>query len=155
MKPIKDYPAWRMYSMYPKHLRKILIGSLLSIVVTALYVYAPQLLADMANLIEQDIAQITHSDTIRKEAVTVGVICLVAFLLSTYQTIIISKGALGIAKSLRDDLFDKTCRIPYSFFLKMKIGDISSRIINDCMYVSSSAGVCISRLVTAVCMMVG
>lgn len=150
MKHLRDYPAWRLYIMYPKHLRTIILGSLLSVVATVLYVYAPQLLADMANLIEQDIGQITHSDTIRREAIIVGVICVIAFLLSTARALVITKGALGIAKSLRDDLFDKTCRIPYSFFLKMKFGDISSRIVNDCMVISTSAGLCISRIITAV-----
>ena len=60
----------------------------------------------------------------------------------------INTGSVGLSDRLRKDLFDKTTRIPYSFFVRRKTGDVTSRITNDCKTVAYYSGQSLSGIIT-------
>lgn len=73
----------------------------------------------------------------------------------TVKNWLISHASVRLADRLRKDLFDKTRRIPYSFFVHSRIGDVSSRITSDCKVIAYYSGSCISTIISSVFMALG
>lgn len=63
-------------------------------------------------------------------------LCAATFVALTVRNWLLSNASVRLADRLRKDLFAKTRRIPFSFFVHARTGDISSRITSDCKVIA-------------------
>ncbi len=145
----------RIYNYSPEHRRTMGIGVALALASTLIFVYCPKLLADVMGDIEADLGSSVYSSSTLETIILLIVLCILAFLLSTGREWFIMIGAIRLGDTFRNDLFEKTCRLPFGFFLRIKEGDVTSRMANDTYRVVNYSGKIIYSAVTAVAGIIG
>lgn len=97
-----------------------------------LYVAAPVYLSDITNAIYRSISGGPCTGDMVSDISMALILALSGFVLAFIGNVLIGKGSVDLAHDLTDRIFLKLGRVPYSFFVRRKEGDISSRITNDC-----------------------
>ena len=94
-------------------------------------IFAPNLLAQITNLIQEGLTGPMPMDAITVTVFTLLGLYLVSGLFSFIQSLLMVQVANRFAQKLRDAISHKINRLPLSYFDKNQSGDILSRITND------------------------
>ncbi|MDR1363870.1 MAG: ABC transporter ATP-binding protein/permease [Spirochaetaceae bacterium] len=79
----------------------------------------------------------------------------VAFLFSYLQGFVMSSITASITRKLRDDIFKKMHRLPFSYFDETAHGDTLSRITNDVDTISTTMNQSFSQIITSIASLAG
>lgn len=126
----------RLYRYSEKDFRWLLAALALAFAAVVINSYAPFLISDIVDDIIRNYQTISFDGRITVLIIAVAAMAAISFVLSTFKVMLINRSSINIARKLRSDLIDKIRRVPYSVFLKMRSGDLTSRITNDCSMIS-------------------
>ena len=80
---------------------------------------------------------------------------VVSAIISYVQGLILTRISAKMTKKMREQILDKISRLPMSYFDKVKIGDVMSRMTNDVDAVAGELSNTINEIVTSVVTVVG
>lgn len=128
----------------------ICIALLFSIGSTALSVIAPDKMAHLTNAISAGLATGVDIDGVKSAIITILIIYISSGLLTCIGNYLMISVMQRLSWSLRKNISEKINRIPLSYFDKVSVGDVMSRITNDVDTLSSTLNSSVTSLVQAV-----
>ena len=136
--------------------RVLLVGSLFLATVSAIIsIFAPNLLSQLTNLIQEGLVGTMPIDTITTTAFTLLGLYALSSLFNFGQGLMMVQVANRFAEKLRNAISQKINRLPLSYFDKNQSGDILSRITNDVDTVSHTLNNSLSSLISNSVLLVG
>ena len=141
-----------------RDLKKIItIAIVLSVVSVLMTVFGPMILGLMTT---SATTSITNGEGIKwGEIATLAIILLVLYVVSGIinyiKELILMRTSARFSKRLRGKILAKISKLPMSYFDKVKIGDIMSRMTNDVDAVSMQLAMTISDIATSVVTIIG
>lgn len=136
---------------YFKGSKKQLVLLLLSVVcVTAAGLAAPSLQGDSIDAITN-----RDWDLLSTCIITLLTVYLVYAALTLAQSLLAAKLSQSIVRRMRQDLFNKICRLPIKYLDTHSNGDVMSRMTNDVENVSSTVSQSLASLIAGVLTVVG
>lgn len=137
--------------------RAIITAIVLSIVSVLLTVFGPMILGLMTTSATTSIAN--GEDIKWNEIVSLAVLLLSLYVISGIISYIkeqlLMRASARFSKSLRGRILEKISKLPVSYFDKVKIGDVMSRMTNDVDSVSMELAMTISDIATSAVTIVG
>ncbi len=128
----------------------IIISLSLSLTSTVLVLIAPNMMADLTNLISEGLFTKIDMPAVKKSIVTIISVYLAGGLLSCVASFTMITVMQKLAWNMRSSISSKINRLPLKYFDKVSIGDVMSRVTNDVDTVSSALNSSITTLVQAV-----
>ncbi len=122
---------FRLFSYSKKYLPLIIISVVLALASSILYVFGPNKLKELTNVILNGTFGDMDFGAILKIAVTLGIIYLVSEVFYCLQNITTVKFSQSISKNLRKDIDRKVNNIPLKYVDSNPHGEILSKITND------------------------
>ncbi len=122
---------FRLFSYSKKYLPLIIISVVLALASSILYVFGPNKLKELTNVILNGTFGDMDFGAILKIAVTLGIIYLVSEVFYCLQNITTVKFSQSISKNLRKDIDRKVNNIPLKYVDRNPHGEILSKITND------------------------
>ena len=135
----------------------IIVAVVLSVISVLLTVFGPMLLGMITTSATTSIAEGKGIlwDEIMRLIVILITLYVVSGIISYIKEVMLMRVSAKFSKSMREKILAKISRLPMSYFDKVKIGDIMSRMTNDVDSVSMELASTISDIVTSVVMIVG
>lgn len=118
-------------------------------------IFAPNLLAQITNLIQEGLTGPMPMGAITVAVFTLLGLYLVSGLFSFIQSLLMVQVANRFAQKLRDAISHKINRLPLSYFDKNQSGDILSRITNDVDTVSHTLNNSLASLISNAALLIG
>lgn len=129
--------------------RVLLVGSIFLATVSAIIsIFAPNLLSQLTNLIQEGLVGTMPIDAITTTAFTLLGLYALSSLFNFGQGLMMVQVANRFAEKLRNAISQKINRLPLSYFDKNQSGDILSRITNDVDTVSHTLNNSLSSLIS-------
>ena len=137
--------------------KTVVLAVILSVVAVLLTIFGPMILGLMTT---SATTSIMNGEGIKWDEI----ISLTVLLLSLYvvsgvinyiKELLLMRTSARFSKSMREKILAKISKLPMSYFDKVKIGDVMSRMTNDVDSVSMELASTISEVVTAVVTLVG
>lgn len=136
--------------------RVLLVGSIFLATVSAIIsIFAPNLLSQLTNLIQEGLVGTMPIDAITTTAFTLLGLYVLSSLFNFGQGLMMVQVANRFAEKLRNAISQKINRLPLSYFDKNQSGDILSRITNDVDTVSHTLNNSLSSLISNSVLLVG
>lgn len=136
--------------------RVLLVGSIFLATVSAIIsIFAPNLLSQLTNLIQEGLVGTMPIDAITTTAFTLLGLYALSSLFNFGQGLMMVQVANRFAEKLRNAISQKINRLPLSYFDKNQSGDILSRITNDVDTVSHTLNNSLSSLISNSVLLVG
>lgn len=136
--------------------RVLLVGSIFLATVSAIIsIFAPNLLSQLTNLIQEGLVGTMPIDAITATAFTLLELYALSSLFNFGQGLMMVQVANRFAEKLRNAISQKINRLPLSYFDKNQSGDILSRITNDVDTVSHTLNNSLSSLISNSVLLVG
>lgn len=136
--------------------RVLLVGSIFLATVSAIIsIFAPNLLSQLTNLIQEGLVGTMPIDAITATAFTLLGLYALSSLFNFGQGLMMVQVANRFAEKLRNAISQKINRLPLSYFDKNQSGDILSRITNDVDTVSHTLNNSLSSLISNSALLVG
>lgn len=136
--------------------RVLLVGSIFLATVSAIIsIFAPNLLSQLTNLIQEGLVGTMPIDAITATAFTLLGLYALSSLFNFGQGLMMVQVANRFAEKLRNAISQKINRLPLSYFDKNQSGDILSRITNDVDTVSHTLNNSLSSLISNSVLLVG
>ncbi len=157
-KPKNFDATFKRFMVEAKQYKKsVIIAVILSVLSVLLTIFGPMILGLMTTSATTSIA--------KGEGVNWGeIISLIMLLLSLYvvsgiinyiKELILMRTSARFSRMMRGKILEKISKLPASYFDKVKIGDIMSRMTNDVDSVSMELASTISEVVTSIVTLVG
>jgi ATP-binding cassette subfamily B protein len=137
--------------------KTVVLAVILSVVAVLLTIFGPMILGLMTT---SATTSIMNGEGIKWDEI----ISLTVLLLSLYvvsgvinyiKELLLMRTSARFSKSMREKILAKISKLPMSYFDKVKIGDVMSRMTNDVDSVSMELASTISEVVTAIVTLVG
>ena len=136
--------------------RVLLVGSIFLATVSAIIsIFAPNLLSQLTNLIQEGLVGTMPIGAITTTAFTLLGLYALSSLFNFGQGLMMVQVANRFAEKLRNAISQKINRLPLSYFDKNQSGDILSRITNDVDTVSHTLNNSLSSLISNSVLLVG
>ena len=136
--------------------RVLLVGSIFLATASAIIsIFAPNLLSQLTNLIQEGLVGTMPIDAITATAFTLLGLYALSSLFNFGQGLMMVQVANRFAEKLRNAISQKINRLPLSYFDKNQSGDILSRITNDVDTVSHTLNNSLSSLISNSVLLVG
>ena len=136
--------------------RVLLVGSIFLATVSAIIsIFAPNLLSQLTNRIQEGLVGTMPIDAITTTAFTLLGLYALSSLFNFGQGLMMVQVANRFAEKLRNAISQKINRLPLSYFDKNQSGDILSRITNDVDTVSHTLNNSLSSLISNSVLLVG
>lgn len=136
--------------------RVLLVGSIFLATVSAIIsIFAPNLLSQLTNLIQEGLVGTMPIDAITTTAFALLGLYALSSLFNFGQGLMMVQVANRFAEKLRNAISQKINRLPLSYFDKNQSGDILSRITNDVDTVSHTLNNSLSSLISNSVLLVG
>ncbi len=116
----------------------IVISLVFAIGTTALSIIAPDKMADLTNSISEGLVTGVDTDGVKSAIIAILIIYIASGLLSCISNYLMISVMQRLSWSLRKNISEKINRIPLSYFDKVSVGDVMSRITNDVDTLSST-----------------
>lgn len=157
-KPKNFDATFKRFMVEAKQYKKsVIVAVILSVLSVLLTIFGPMILGLMTTSATTSIA--------KGEGVNWGeIISLIMLLLSLYvvsgiinyiKELILMRTSARFSRMMRGKILEKISKLPASYFDKVKIGDIMSRMTNDVDSVSMELASTISEVVTSIVTLVG
>ena len=148
--------AWLKIINYSKNHRLFIIISIIFSMMGAILILAgPNMLSQLTDLITKGFMTSIDMEGVKKIAITLTCIYILGYILSVLQGIIMATITQKITRKLRSDITKKINKLPMSYFGKVSVGDVLSRVTNDVDMVSQSLNMSVGMLVSAVTLFTG
>lgn len=140
----------KLFAYSKRYLPLIIISLVIALGSNILYVFGPNKLKELTNLIASGIKFGMNFSSITKVAVSLAIIYLVSDFLMIVQNLITVKYSQGISKNLRTDIDRKINRIPIKYVDSNPYGEILSKVTNDVDTISQGLSNSVTSLVSNV-----
>lgn len=142
---------WRIYKRYLGPYWAIMsLGTICLLVTTAASLVFPMIMREMVD------AELDQSSYSIEEVGLVVIIALSGMAIAAFLRIVLfaKAGEKGMAQ-LRSDIYSRLIHMPVYFFEKHKVGDLSSRLINDVSLLKDTLSVTVSELFRQFVLLIG
>lgn len=137
---------------------QMIIMIFFTVIMTAMAVYAPNLMRNIMNLLQLIIIGTAESDAqslIIKYFIAIIVLYVLRFILETISYLIANYVSVSLGKNFRNILRDKLERLPIKYFDEKQTGDILSVFSNDVDVVVNSIQQSLIQMIQAFLMLIG
>ncbi len=145
----------KLISYCKKFIPMVVVAILCALLSTLISLVGPRILSDITDLITQGLKSTIDLDAVTRLCVVTLSLYLLSFLLGFSQNFIMATFTQKLSYKLRQDIIEKTNRLPLSFFDKTSYGDLLSRITNDVDTIGMSLNQSIGMLVSNVTLLFG
>lgn len=116
----------------------IVISLVFALGTTVLSIVAPDKMADLTNSISKGLVTGVDTEGVKSAIISILIIYIASGLLSCISNYLMISVMQRLSWSLRKNISEKINRIPLSYFDKVSVGDVMSRITNDVDTLSST-----------------
>lgn len=137
----------------------IIVALMFSIIGAVCTVFGPRILGDVTNEIQNGVRNFNNGGIDMAKISSLGVKCLVVYLvsaLSSYFASYIMSGAVqSLAKKLRSDISKKINKLPLKYFDQRSFGDTLSIVTNDVDNISQNLNQSITQIMSSITLFIG
>ena len=138
-----------------KFIGLIVIALILSMTSTIFAIIGPDKLRDITNIITAGLATNIDLDGIKRIGIFLLTIYIISLVFDYIQGVIMAVVTNKFSLKMRGDIANKINKLPLSYYDKVTIGDVLSRVTNDVDTISMTLNQSLSTLVSALTMFLG
>ncbi|MBC5648117.1 ABC transporter ATP-binding protein [Christensenella tenuis] len=148
--------TWKKLIKYSKkYYVPLVLAIIFAIGGTIMTLIGPDKLSEMTKVITDGITTGIDLAAVASIGITLVILYLCSFGLSTGQHWIMATVSQGVSKQMRSDISRKINRLPMGYFHGTSTGDVLSRVTNDVDMISQSLNQSVGMLVSAVTLFAG
>jgi len=145
----------KVFTFHKKYIPFIILSLVLSTISSILAIIGPDKLKEITNIISVGLRDNVDLNAIKIVGFSLVFLYTLSFIFHYIQEYIMTIVTNKYTKSMRNEIACKINRLPLSYFDKVTIGDVLSRVTNDIDAIGQTMNQSLARLVSAATMFLG